>query len=218
MSLKATPEFMLKVRQIIVGSSWKIVTRRLTIRSSGPICPSLLLPTQKNRRPRQATELWTLGVVANFSRTTTVTIIVLGLAACDTMYGVVRRAPVGETVLPIQCIEDATKGVVGVENVEYRLEDGGRQLTWSGVQDPERIHRISYDFDGLFGNFYFRTSYRGISEFSHAYIRINARPPQREIDKIRPVMLAIEQAIGIECALDLAPPAIHEECLGVQCS
>lgn len=138
------------------------------------------------------------------------------LEGCDTIYGVTRYTPVGDVRLPVECIVGATKEVSGVSNVEHRTEEGGRELTLSGIQNPEIIDRFLYVYDGLNGNFYFRTNYEGISEFRHTYIGINRRPSQSEIDKIRPVMIEIEKSISTRCQIDISTKAV-ETCMGVAC-
>ncbi|WP_351018647.1 hypothetical protein [Shewanella sp. AC91-MNA-CIBAN-0169] len=110
----------------------------------------------------------------------------------------------------------ATKSVQGVSDVEYRSEEGGRELTLSGIQQPEVISRILYTYDGLNGNFYFRTNHKGIVEFNHTYFGINRRPPQSDIDKIRPVMLKIEDSITQHCKIDISTKTV-EKCMGITC-
>jgi hypothetical protein len=109
------------------------------------------------------------------------------------------------------------QSVRGVEEVEYRVEEGGRQLTWSGIQKLEVIYRFTYDYEGLVGSFSFRTDYRGGSEFHHTYIKLNARPPQVEIAEIRPIMIEIERAIGTGCTLEVIATKVAEHCMGGQC-
>ncbi|WP_049764453.1 hypothetical protein [Shewanella sp. MR-4] len=138
------------------------------------------------------------------------------LWGCDTTYGVSRYSPVGAVRLPIECMVEATKSVVGVSDVEHRTEEGGRELTFGGIQQPEIIDRFLYTYDGLNGNYYFRTNYKGIVEFRHTYIDINRRPPQSEIDKIRPVMIEIEISVSQQCQIDISAKTI-EDCMGVTC-
>jgi hypothetical protein len=138
------------------------------------------------------------------------------LGGCDSLYGVSRYTPVGEVRLPIECMIEATKAVSGVSGVEHRIEQGGRELTLSGVQQPETIDRFLYSYDGLQGNFYFRTNYKGVVEFHHTYIDINRRPAQSEIDRIRPAMIEIENSIRKRCDVDLSTKAI-ESCIEVTC-
>lgn len=138
------------------------------------------------------------------------------LGGCDTIYGVSRYSQVGAVRLPIECIVEVTKSVAGVSDVEYRTEEGGRELTFGGIQQPEIIDRFLYTYDGLNGNYYFRTNYKGIAEFRHTYIDINRRPPQSEIDKIRPVMIEIENSVSQHCQIDISTKTI-ENCLGVTC-
>ncbi|WKT59958.1 hypothetical protein Q2E61_13750 [Microbulbifer thermotolerans] len=138
------------------------------------------------------------------------------MGGCDTIYGVSRYSPVGVIRLPIECMVEATKSVAGVSGVEHRVEEGGRELTFSGIQQPEIIDRFLYTYDGLNGNYYFRTNYKGISEFQHTYIEINRRPLQSEIDKIRPVMIKIENSVSQRCQIDISKNAI-ENCMGVTC-
>lgn len=143
-------------------------------------------------------------------------LIVAALAGCDTVYGITRYSNVGAIALPVDCIVQATEKVSGVSFVEHRKEEGGRELTLGGIQPPEVIDRFLYAYGGLNGNFYFLTNFKGIAEFRHTYIDINRRPPQTEIDKIRPVMVEIENSISEYCVLDLSSKVI-ENCSGVEC-
>ncbi|MGI2070645.1 hypothetical protein ACROAC_11335 [Shewanella baltica] len=138
------------------------------------------------------------------------------LGGCDTIYGVSRYSPVGVVSLPIECMLEATKLVAGVSDVEHRIEEGGRELTFGGIQQPEIIDRFLYTYDGLYGNYYFRTNYKGIAEFRHTYIDINRHPSQSEIDKIRPMMIQIENSVSQRCQIDISTKTI-ETCMGVTC-
>ncbi|WP_330959304.1 hypothetical protein [Photobacterium sp. 53610] len=138
------------------------------------------------------------------------------LGGCDTIYGVSRYSPVGAVRLPIECMVEATKLVAGVSDVEHRTEEGSRELTFGGVQQPEIIDRFLYTYNGLNGNYYFRTNYKGIAEFRHTYIDINRRPLQSEIDKIRPVMIQIENSVSQNCQIDISTKTIGN-CMGVTC-
>ncbi len=146
-----------------------------------------------------------------------IVVLTSNVAACDFMNGVTRHANIGDISLPIECVADVTKSVPGVENVQVRLEEGSRQLTWSGIQEPEQIQRVFYDYEGLRGNFYFISDYQGKTEFHHTYILINATPPQEEVDTIRMAMTAIEFAITEACSIQLSPPQLIEDCYGVVC-
>lgn len=91
-------------------------------------------------------------------------------------------------------------------------------MTLHGIEKPDQIHRFFYKYNGLGGNFFFLTNYQGRTEFHHTHIDVNRKPPQSEIDQIRPAMLRIEQAIEAQCGLTGLSRMIKESCNGVQCS
>ncbi len=133
------------------------------------------------------------------------------------MNGVARRASLNDSHVPVDCVLEATRNVRGVENVRLKIEEGGRALSWRGLKEAEQIRRVNYDYDGLHGNFYFVTGADGHAEYVHTYVSINAIPPQPEIDRIRPAMTAIENAITDACSVPLSAPNTVEACHGVSC-
>ena len=140
------------------------------------------------------------------------------VTGCDFIYGVSRRADLGKVELPIDCVIRATESVPGVTDVHKREENGGRELTLSGLQEPERLIYVMYKYKNLNGNYYFRTNYQGHVDFNHTYLEMNRRPPQEEIEAITPVMIEIEKAITAKCSGLQGIGDATQTCSGVRCA
>ena len=139
----------------------------------------------------------------------------LSLVACDTYSGVTRSAEVSH--LPsAECVVHALESIPGVTNVRHELDQGEEAVTWSGIQSPDAIHSYFYDFEGLHGHLYFTQDYEGRVEFYQAYGRLNATPPQEEIDTIYPVMRALEKQLEQDCGLIGLTLSVVEGCQGVR--
>lgn len=104
-----------------------------------------------------------------------------------------------------------------MSDVEYRIENGGRPLTAHGIEEPDQIHRYTYKYTGLNGNFYFKVNYEGETEFYHTYIDVNATPRQTDIVIIRQAMFKIEKRVADECGVVALSSSVTESCRGVQC-
>ena len=115
------------------------------------------------------------------------------------------------------CIASAVKSISGVTDYEYKLELGVRPLTLHGIEKPNEVHRHTYRYSGLNGNFYFEVNYKGEVEYHHTYLYLDQIPPQTEINAIRPVMLKIEEGIEENCALPGFASGVTETCMGVKC-
>jgi hypothetical protein len=145
-------------------------------------------------------------------------VLILTLSGCDVIYGVSRNTPNTLEMVPdISCVTSAVSSVSGVSEVSHRIESGGRPLTLHGIEKPDQIHRFFYKYNGLSGNFYFLINYQAHAEFHHTYIEMNRKPPQSEIDQMRPVMRQIEQAIENRCGMTDLNRVIKETCYGVLC-
>jgi len=124
-----------------------------------------------------------------------------------------RKSPLPDSA----CIAEAIKSVQGVSNYVYKVESGGRPLILHGIEKPNKIHRHTYVFSGLNGNFYFNENYAGEVEYHHTYLGLNQTPSQKEINIIRPVINRIEKQIEKKCQLQGFVSGIEQACIGVNC-
>jgi hypothetical protein len=152
-------------------------------------------------------------------RLTMIPALAFTLVGCDFIYGVSRSTPdTLQSVPDISCVTAVLPTIPGVTDVAYETELGGRPLTWHGVEKPNQLHRFRYKYNGLFGNFFFETNFKGHTAFYHSYLMMNRRPPQSDIDQIHPVMLQIESAIEAQCDVSNLRRTIRERCQGVSCT
>jgi hypothetical protein len=108
----------------------------------------------------------------------------------------------------------------GVASVEERQGATGRELTLTGLQPPgDDYYFIYHGAEGshIQGAVYLETNWRGYVEFVDSDLRMNAKPPQEEIDATRPVMRQIEINVAGQCSVIKLTSPIHEECTGVEC-
>lgn len=140
--------------------------------------------------------------------------IVVQIAGCDFIHGVARYTGPMPIAPSAKCVEEAIAAVDGVKNVSYSQEEGGRPLTLHGIEKPNQVHRFWYEYKGIKSNVYYVVHYDGTAEYHHSYGCINCTPPQELIDRLRPGMLAIDEAVSSRCGLTVP---IHESCSGVTC-
>ncbi|RMD81355.1 MAG: hypothetical protein D6815_12000 [Candidatus Dadabacteria bacterium] len=143
-------------------------------------------------------------------------LVALTLAGCDFFYGVSRVASLEQT-LPATCVESAIRSVPTVSEVRHERRSGSRPLTLTGIQDPDRLDYFYYKTSKAGATLLIRTDYKGRVELSQHLIHINRKPPQEDIDAIRPVMLEIELALERLCEIAGLSESIEEYCLGVEC-
>lgn len=143
--------------------------------------------------------------------------IALGLLACDSLSGVTRSAEVPH--LPsAECVIRALESIPGVTDVRHRVEEGGRPLTWHGMERPASLHYYSYAIDGVPGSLYFVQDHWGRVEFHQGHVYVNRRMPQAEFDTIYPVMQAVEERLEQHCGLIQLTLAVHERREGIGCA
>jgi hypothetical protein len=116
------------------------------------------------------------------------------------------------------CIARAVASVDGVSSVELSTEQGGRQLTFSGLQRPEIIYRYNYLHAGASnnGNLYFVVDYRDQSTLRQ--IHTCDRCPKGFFALKRSVMLNLEKAMQQTCSLPDLTEITNEFCNGLGCS
>jgi hypothetical protein len=159
---------------------------------------------------------WAAGMLRLLPRHLLATVWLLVPIGCDVVYGVSRRAEVSH--LPLEhCVRFALQSIDGVANVRHEVQEGSRRITLTGLQKPEIVHYFFYEFQSLRGNLYFIQNYKDAIEFNQAYIYINEKPPQREIDLIYPLMRQIETKLEHECGLAELELNMVEYCSGVKC-
>ena len=146
------------------------------------------------------------------------TILVLALVGCDYIHGVSRVSPEFQPYPRTECVLEAVKSIEGMSDVSYREESGSRPLTLRGVEKHDEIHRFWYQYKGLRNNFYFRVSYNGNTQLFHGYGCFNCTPPQEDVDRIYPAIIAVEQALETQCGISGLARSTKEFCSGVKCS
>jgi hypothetical protein len=134
------------------------------------------------------------------------TATVTSLAACDTLYGITRRASL--SVAPdLSCIEAAIRSVPEVRSVERRDVEGAPTLTFAGVHRDE-LHYFTYAIEGTGATLMLTVDYKGEAELDQSCVYLNTPVPEAELDAIRPVMIRIENALEERCGV--TPLPVHE--------
>ena len=144
--------------------------------------------------------------------------VVAGISGCDFWNGVTRQYSLPSPV-EYDCVESVLAGHPMIEEYEYTQEDGSRQLTWGGLQEPDQLHRFSYRLSGTEyrTSFYFLARYNGVFEYHHTFGCLNCIPPQEEVDKFRPFMLDLERRLERDCASSGIVEGAEEHCSKVDC-
>ena len=142
------------------------------------------------------------------------------LTACDFFYGVDRSALVA-TMPDFDCVEHAIRQSPEVVDVQ-RIRDtsDGVELTYAGLHDIAPIHYFIYRGaadSGVKGAIQLQQNNQDSVTFGDNDMDINRKPPQREIDATRPVMLAIERRLVGQCGMEELPAHVIERCTGVEC-
>jgi hypothetical protein len=139
------------------------------------------------------------------------------LTGCDTGYGLYRHGHVS-FMPPPQQVSAAVQGTPGVDEVEYRLSEGGRPITLFGIKSPEQVYTFSYrGSSNVHASLQFVVDYNGRVEYSQSLMRLGRPPPQETIDATRPVMLQIEGRLEQSCGLSNLQASVEEICRGVKC-
>ena len=139
-------------------------------------------------------------------------LLLLGfLVSCDTMYGVKRSARL-DYFVDHNCVREALGNVEGVSDVRYQYSEGGRPITITGLQEPDKVHYYHYKTQEINGVLYVQTNYEKESIIWQGYLEILEIPPQAHIDKIRPVMDRIEEKIGPSCGIENFQVIMEEDC------
>ena len=128
------------------------------------------------------------------------------VSGCDNYYGVHRTMNVDVPVLHT-CVIQALKQTEGVTDIKYSLVAN---------KDEYQRHFYDYKYNNLNTRVSVLVNKKGTS-FRHLHARNNRKPPQNDIDQIRPQMLEVERRIEITCKLPGATSNIVENCRGVTC-
>ncbi|MFO0555511.1 MAG: hypothetical protein U0271_44450 [Polyangiaceae bacterium] len=129
----------------------------------------------------------------------------LGLG-CDFVGGVTRYAEL-EVPLTPECVRRGLEQAGGVSDIRYHAPD------YSST-----YHRFDYRVAGLDNSLLFEHRFGyGATRYWHEYSRLNAAPPQAEVDRIRPQLARIDASIGRECGVPELPSQMAEDCRGVEC-
>ena len=141
------------------------------------------------------------------------------LAACDTINGVERTASLSE-MPSLQCVAKVVREMPKIANVDMRNAEGSRPLTLTGIKAPDQVYYFIYrgaEGSHIWADTHVTKRYDGSATFTQDNVRINATPPQEEIDASRPVMRDVEVALERQCVVSPLPLVIHERCVGVRC-
>ena len=145
--------------------------------------------------------------------------VTFGISGCDYYNGVTRSYSLQSTI-EYSCVESVLETHPQVAEFRYSIEGGSRELTWSGVQKPDQIHRFSYQLTGTdyWPNFYFVERYDGVIEYRHSLGCLNCTPPQEDVDLVRPFMKSIERRLEDSCGLTGISASTEEHCVRVDCA
>ena len=127
-----------------------------------------------------------------------ISLLIISLVGCHSMYGIRHHARLIEKP-SIDCIENVLRTKAEIKDVKLSKEEGGRPLTFGGIEKANQIYRFSYLVGNLHGDFYFTENYKGEVEYTQTYLYMDAIPPQSEIDIILPVIIDIEQSLDNNC-------------------
>jgi len=131
------------------------------------------------------------------------------LPGCDLLYGIRRTAPVNEAP-SFACIEAAIRSVEGIDQVRHEVREGGRPLTFTGIQKPDEVHYFFYGSGEVGATLMISIDYAGDVTFDQSLCRVNHPVPQEQIDAVRPLMIRIEHAIQEQCGLPRLSESVEE--------
>ena len=108
-------------------------------------------------------------------------------------------------------ISAAIRETPGVDDVRYSFAEGGRPLTWTGIQSPDQVYTFIYrGGTNVYGCLQFDVDYKGTVEYSQSLMRLGTRPPQDWLDATHPVMLQIERRLEQDCGLTNLTEKVQE--------
>jgi hypothetical protein len=114
------------------------------------------------------------------------------------------------------CISKALASVRGITGVKYNFEYGGRELTLSGIQKPDEIHRYSYELgSGMLTVLYFVVGYNNRTTIHNALMCADCG--HESFKALHPLMLQIENAMEHQCSLPDLSESAKEYCSGTGC-
>ena len=122
------------------------------------------------------------------------------ISGCTLWYGVRREANI-DYMVDHRCIGRALSQVSEVQEVEYNYYKGQLRLTIMGWSEPDQGHQYLYKTSNINGLISLTTNYKQKTEISQNFGTINGKPPQEEIDIIRPIMKKIEASIRDVCGI-----------------
>lgn len=129
------------------------------------------------------------------------------LCACDPISGIRRGASV-HSLPDLEALKARVESYPERIAVKGWREEGGRSLTWTGLQAPDEVHYLAYDDgDAIHGTLMFIRDYRGRIEYSQSLLAVGRPPPQASVDATWPIMKRIER----DLACDFGMPEIAED-------
>ncbi len=167
------------------------------------------------REPREAPRTGS-GRNRRSRRTLWILCAAIGLAAagCDPLYGINRHALL-PSLPDLSCVETAIRSVPGVGAVRRESEEGGRPITWTGIQAPDRNHYFHYEVGPWSASLLLSVDHAGEVELSQHLVQLGEPMPQEAVDTVRPVMVQIERALAERCGVEPLGGAIEEHRSGV---
>ena len=138
------------------------------------------------------------------------------LSGCDFIYGVSHNVRI-DYIIDHHCIKEALSQISEVREVEYRYEKGGIPITITGFKERDQLHYYRYKTSDINGYVLVQTDYEQKTLIHQTYINVNVKPPQEEIDIIRPVMKKIIASFGDTCGIQNIETIATESCNGVKC-
>jgi len=115
------------------------------------------------------------------------------LNGCDTGYGISRIAKV-DSLPDFNAVVSHIKKYPEIEEVKYWQNEGGRPLTFSGIQQATQVYYISYKGSkNIAGTIHFTKDYEGNIAFQQYLIFLNRPVPKEMIEATVPIMQRIEK-------------------------
>jgi len=133
-------------------------------------------------------------------------------------FGVGRLAYLENIKPNFNCIKLSLEDIDGVSNVHYQIEEGGRPITWHGLEAPNKVHRFEYSFKGIYNaNLFFITDYENNTDYHHSMSAVDYEKGQELTTSFYPFMKNLELLIEKRCGLpnfreDIIPFCDYDLC------
>ena len=119
----------------------------------------------------------------------------------DMWYGFYRSSNPTPAVIRFNCVEDNVRMIPDIQDLDYRTEVGGRDITWSGVKPANTIHRYTFKHHEQSMYFLFDEGWDGKVSY-RAVASLTQKEGMAELVELaKPLFVKIESVIQ-ECGFD----------------